>query len=320
MTIKKIIGLVFLLGSSAVFSGTMAAELECSEVSANTACEMLHWNFTARALYLQAVYTHDPWENRLAALDTLTGYTQDPAILRGYGWGFFAEASYYFAKGKGITANIYSLDYLQVRGDYLNHGASREIRQSTDWLAVNLELGQILPIRDDGGVRVYAGIQYAYLDKHRGFSHDLSLDSFNELLSLQGYSNARFVGVGPRWGAELSHYLPDYFLHGFKVYANGAANVILGPTKSSFLEIANPEISRLGGLSRTSKQFAVVPEFDARLGVNYVQAVYQGQLSLDIGWMVFDYLSLIENKTDVVSSDVLLQGFYAGLKWSGNFA
>jgi hypothetical protein len=314
MTIKKIIGLVFLLGSSSVFSGTMGAELECSEVNATTACEMLHWNFTARALYLQAVYSNG------TVIDTLTGYTQEPALIRGYGWGFFAEATYYFSKGKGITANIYSLDYLQTRYDFLDNGASRAIRQSTDWLAVNLELSQVLPILDDGGVRVYAGIQYSYLDKHRGFVRDLSLDRIREFTSLQGYSNARFAGIGPRWGAELSHYLPGYFLHGFRVYANGAANVLLGPTKSNFLVVVNPEIGTLDGLSRTSKQLGVIPAFDARLGVNYVQAIHQGQLSLDIGWMIFDYLSVIENKADAESADVVFQGFYAGLKWSGNFA
>ena len=301
-----------------VFAGTMGDTDLVSAECRFDGCNHPVWEFGAKALYLNVEYGHDPWITKKEVIETLTGHTQTPAILKGYGWGVFADSMYHFASGKALDLNLYYWDYTDKNSGLLNAGL-RTVIQRSKWVTGNLELHQVLPIADNNAIRVFMALNYTYLNKKRDFYRDIKNLAFNNINSIHGESTGGFYGAGPRWGAHVHYNLPAFLMTGFSVYGEGAAGILLGRSRSGVVAITEP-VTSAGIINRQVHQFSVLFEFDARLGINYSHATRFGLLGAELGWMVFDYLSAIEDKANAESSDVLYEGFFAGVRWQGDLA
>ena len=67
----------------------------------------------------------------------------------------------------------------------------------------------------------------------------------------------------------------------------------------------------------------VVPELEAKLGINYTYAIAQGDLTFDFAWLWINYFNVTQTDTygyTPTNSDFGLQGPIFGLKWLGNIA
>jgi hypothetical protein len=128
-----------------------------------------------------------------------------------------------------------------------------------------------------------------------------------------------YNGVGPRVGADLGY----GWNNGLSVYAKGAMALLAGQSK--FTRVSSyatgfPPVGSVSGSTTT-----VNPELEAKLGATYTYAMAQGDLSLDIGWMMVNYFSVLHDVSGFRNSgnrvsDFGVQGPYVGLKWIGNVA
>lgn len=65
---------------------------------------------------------------------------------------------------------------------------------------------------------------------------------------------------------------------------------------------------------------AIVPELDAKLGIDFTYNWTDNIFTLDVGWMWIDYFNIAQVNPGYGNSqiDFGLQGLYFGLKWAAN--
>ncbi|MDF1677312.1 MAG: Lpg1974 family pore-forming outer membrane protein [Legionellaceae bacterium] len=317
MEIKKIIGFIVSFSAQLAFAGTMGPS--CSSSSDAAPCNTSAWELGGKALYLRETYANMPWKNGQAIVNTLTGTDDKPLILEGYNWGFFVEGAYHIGNDRAFNVNFYYLDSKHK----FNHPAAtnglRIAQQDNKWLAVNAEVSQVIPVSDSKGIRGYVGVQYVSILKDKTNFRSFEVPGLTSLAVIEGYNEGSFSGFGPRFGVDLTYNLPCDLVSGFSLYMNAALEVLIGGSRSRTSLITRPGTLFNGVYNRVS-EVAVVPELDARTGINYKQPTKWGDFNFDVGVMWFDYVSAIAERADAESADVSFYGMFFGLKWVGNFA
>ena len=324
---KKTAIALFLISNTVVYAGSMGPV--CNGVNSTVPCESKGWSVAGKALYLKAS------ANTSANFVVAEPPEYNPQLM--YHWGFELEAAYKFNTGNDLNLNWYHMKgsrdmnfgpspshYIQLGSDKVSQsGISGTSQSQGQWDAANIEVGQHVNYGENKSIRFHGGAQFAHLYNEIDLANQVSLTSNangNQIYSRTVNSNRSFNGFGPRVGADLSYTLPS----GFGLYANAATTLLAGTTsiKDSFQ----------GGLGNnktgisdyvSSSLTVVVPEIDAKLGVNYTHKLAQGDLAFDAGWFWTDYLSVLNASTPGSGGlryDVGLQGLYFGMKWLGNLA
>jgi len=66
----------------------------------------------------------------------------------------------------------------------------------------------------------------------------------------------------------------------------------------------------------SSNRNIVVPELDAKTGINYNYCMTQGTIYADIGWLWANYFNVLDDSVNLTNFGI--QGLYFGLKYQGN--
>lgn len=333
LKIKKIATTILMLSAGYVHAGAMGPV--CQTTSLTLPCHVHEWLIGGQALYMQM-----PTNNNFAN-STLTGSAGsiDRSGVPKWNWGFQLEGAYRFSNGKDIDLNWYHLRgsdsgalpspvYL---GSVFNLGEptgttspfSRpnttvntfDSHVNSGWDMVNIEHGRHINFDEDFHARIHFGGEFSrvaqnfYLN-NRGTS-GLNATSYRIDTSIQSVFN----GFGPRLGLDLVYAMQS----GLGFYGKGAVGLLAGTSKTNYLQ-TNTENITTGYYLNDLK---VVTSTDAKLGMNYMHDLFQGQLTLDLGWMWVNYLNPLSYKLNIGGAGNSLfgiQGVYFGAKWAGELA
>jgi hypothetical protein len=281
---KAVLAVLALSSSSAVFAGTMGPV--CTPGNVTVPCEHAAWEFGGYALDLQTTNT--------GVYRPIFDNTYHDASSK-WNWGFELEAGYHFNTGNDVNINWYHLDATNHFGDEL-------VRTSINhkWDAVNGEIGQFVDFSANNKIRFHGGFQFARIKSNLS-------DYFPFVDAADKYST-QFDGFGPRTGVDMNY----VFGNGFGIYGKAATSLLVGSAK--FNNVYDIYTADHG--SRT----AVVPELEAKLGASYTYAMAQGDLTLDAGYMWFNYFNALGQGIDheYTTHDFAATGPFVGLKYVAN--
>lgn len=322
LNLKKTAVAVLALGSSAVFAGTMGPV--CTPGNVTVPCERTAWDIGIEALYLQPV-------SHLSEVNIALGNENLAAIFAdvdSFGptdnsfnwiWGFKLEGSYHFNTGNDININWYYMDgstnfTFPVLNEIIDvvteSNAAAIFNVNNTWNAVNVEFGQFVDFSANKKIRFHGGVQWSNYQRQTNI--DLGFFDFDEDEDFNNNSvanfSSNFSGFGPRTGIDMNY----VFGNGFGIYANAATAILVGTT--SF----NLNVPAIANLQLNTSKNAMIPEVEAKLGVNYNYAMAQGDLMLDVGYMWFNYFNAQNNTPLFADTDFAASGLIFGVKYTGN--
>lgn len=314
INLKKTTCFLLLTSSSVGFSGSMGSV--CTPENSTVPCSASAWDFGGQALYMKPVYGIGYGYSRNSRVSSTELRANEDKL--DWDWGFKLEGSYHFNTGNDLTINWYHLNSKSnntIVGTFDAYQSTENqtqwiLEEKVDWDAVNAEFGQHVDFGQSQDVRFHAGLQFARLKTTDSEEYIANFGTINALSGNADGSDS-YNGLGPRIGADLTYHVTK----GFSLYGNAATALLIGTSKYHY-NTTETGVTYIDSGSKT----AVVPDLEGKLGVKYNYTLSQGNLGLDVGYMITKYFEpygyfIQDTKRQ---NDVAFSGIYFGAKWVGS--
>lgn len=312
--------------NSLTYAGSMGPTCVPNQVTVPCASER-SWELGAEALYLQSIYSGV--KAFQLAVNPANGVVSEAKTQSAWDWAYRIAGRFEFNSGSDINANW--LHYSSTKNlisilaplpvvipGITNLPANLESRNRLD--QANLVMGQNTHFGLQDKVRFYAGMQYGNIqsDAQSYYNSPLIPRIIGPTSSLSLFDNTSFQGFGPSVGIDYAYNL----FPGLNVTANGGAALLYGTSRYHEGFVVSPVNAIIAQLSARKK--AVVPELEAKLGINYNHDFAQGVLKFDAGFQAINYFNALYAQDGQALTSALsnvnygLYGPYFGLKYLGN--
>jgi hypothetical protein len=270
------------------------------------------WSFGIEALYVK------PANNQFqyGQLNTDTTATiptfKNKSVSNDHEWGGTVDMTYMFpGSSRDVKLSYTHIDFSNSSnttvganqsfdaGDFNNafdtEGDYAKGSQDTDVDSVDLVFGQWIRIGQRVDLHPFGGLRYADIrTDDKGTYSDVSTDPAT--VSTQKFTSD-FQGIGPRVGMDTAVHLGQ----GFSIVGTMAGSLLIGSNNSKFNvydatgSIAEQDIYKNGSST------TVVPELDARIGVDYMYAFTpETSMNVQLGWQVVNYFDVTD--TDAIDA------------------
>lgn len=172
-----------------------------------------------------------------------------------------------------------------------------------DLMAADLVFGQMFSIGQRVDLHPFAGVRWADIEstnKARYYSALVIPGVTTVNLNNEFRQESRFEGIGPRFGLDASVHVGS----GVSVVSAIGTSILIGDLnahqRNNFYGLPNPP-GIFGILANSTNEFRhddeehVVPEIDARLGLDYAWAYSdKTALNLQVGYQAVDYFNAVD--------------------------
>lgn len=275
------------------------------------------WSFGLEALYMES-NTNFQYASVNNIDDNGAGYAKNQSVTNEWNWGVEADISYMFP---GSSRDV-SLSYTHLNqngSDNVSNSAGNiqavfrtgpTVLQGTDYSsakgdvdqtlnAAGLTFGQLLTVGDRLSLHPFGGLAYADIDTTNKayYNYPNPADATSTLTDT--YKNeSDFQGVGPRAGIDAMVHLGS----GFSIVGTMAGDLLVGSMDSKYT-YTDQDIRalRTGATIKNDSYTQVVPELDAKLGIDYMYAFNPNtSMNVQLGYQVVNYFNA--NSTDALDS------------------
>lgn len=306
LTVKKTIAALLACTTSMVFANSTDCYL----------CENKVWEVGASALYLRPSFGgnglgYSAFGNYAGAdnqkvIITHNGVNNIYNVTPNRAWGFQIDGVYHYCINNDVKLDWYHLNET-VHGSFpfgtLFSGSidgfyAGSLQLETRWDAVNLEFGHEINVLTRELFRLHAGFTYARIKNTFTNHPKLFLTSSPYFTSTDTLS---YTGFGPRIGVDVNYAVG----WGFSLYAKTAGGLLIGTAKQSINGYINVVNNIYGVIPFGTNNFissrnnVIVPELDAKLGVNYEYRLPNADLNLNLGYLWTTYLRAIVAYTGI---------------------
>jgi hypothetical protein len=300
---KTILAVLGLTANGLALAGSMGPV--CTPGNVTVPCETKLWSLGLDALYFNLNNGN------------IRGYrstnTRD-RVTDEWSWGFRAEGAYQYSTGNDASVSWIHISNDNRQDNLVSFDPTNPLEglnSETRFDQVNAVLGQHFSASATNKVRLYSGLSYARIENDQSIYNT----AFARIGLARVNDESYFYGVGPVLGVDYSYYVSN----DLSLVSNGATSLLYGMTNASHWINPNAFPTLSVNPSYASKN-AVVPGFEAKLGLNYAYTMSNGTLNLEGGYQAIQYIAPLQAFRSglVVSSDFGVYGPYFGAKYVGN--
>lgn len=361
MLLKKIA-----IAITVLTSPMMAFATEQSSIPTNKPI----WEFGIQALYLNPSYSQALTQSNNAQTPPVNSFgfnntgpmrlVSNSVANQDKDWrlGFKLEGVYHLTNKYDLNLNAYHYHQSATKNleravnlsgfilDELTNAAFfSEVSHNlkVQWNTLNLEMGRQLDLNSQANLRLHGGLQYANIQTNSNNSASSPSTAENaEAAAVHEYINIydsktaiKYNGLGPRIGADLFYDLNKAWM----IYGKTATALLIGSNhfnqkiNGAYTTTAYNIYGLTGPLhiASSGSSITIVPEIEAKIGVNYKHPLAKSTIMFDAGWMWADYINVqktsapahgLEGRGIALQTQLnfQIQGAYLGMRWLGDMS
>lgn len=223
------------------------------------------------------------------------------AVGNEWNWGIEADVGYQFA---GSSRDV-NLSYTYLGFDALDSTTTPALssiigtgnaygKVDQELNAVSLTFGQLFLVGSRIGLHPFAGVQFADINSNfkSNTSFPLSIADTEATYSLTNKLTSDFTGAGPRAGIDATLNLGC----GFSVVGTFAGALLVGEMDAKNTFMVSFLSASLQQVNKPENYTAMVPELDAKLGINYAYT-FNPKIAMDaqIGFEAVNYFNALDS-------------------------
>ena len=267
------------------------------------------WSFGLEALYMQS-NTNFQYAGVNERVNN-SGFTEidNQSVTNDWNWGGEVDVSYMFpGSSRDISgsytylnqdgsdnvfgpANILGLEGVGGLGSGTTNEAEANVDQTVN--AATLTFGQLLTVGNRVSLHPFGGLQFADIDT----TNTVTYETENQVTGIDTQDarykgESEFEGIGPRAGIDAAVHLGN----NFSVVGTFAGALLVGNMDSEFKFAGTGSGSAIPTEYDNDSYTAVVPELDAKLGLDYMYAFNPNtSMNIQVGYEVVNYFNAENN-------------------------